>query len=138
MKVKYRDDGLIEIEQGEFFSVEDWREYQRIMLEILDAAEGRTYILTDFSKTQSFDPKIAGEFGGAKHLTHPRLGMLVLLGGNTLMNFALKVTEGRAQREGRNKRLRLHKDRERAENALLHQKKIEAIADADPDWNPEE
>lgn len=132
MTIKHRDDGLIEVRHEDFFSMDDWREYQAMMLTLLDAAEQRLYILSDFSRTPTFDPALAREMGTAQHLAHPRLGLLVLLGGNTLSNFALQVTEGRAERNGHHARLRIHTDRQRALATLRQQKALDANRNGSP------
>jgi hypothetical protein len=124
--VEHRDDGIIGvITEDKNFTMEHWAEYQRVMLELLDDADEQIYILSDFRAIQLFASKLIYEVGTAKHLTHDKLGMLVLLGGNALTNFTLKMTEARATREDRNTKMRLHTEYTRAVNTLLHFRKIQ-------------
>jgi len=115
------EDGIISVivDENEF-TMEHWAEYQRIMLDLLDKADEKLYILGDFRKATKFDPKLLYEAGTAEHLTHENLGLLVLLGSNAMANFALKMTEVRATRDQRAGKMRLHMDYGRAIDTLKH------------------
>ena len=93
-------------------------------MEILDASDKQVYVLSDFSDIESFAKEIVPEVGTAPHLTHPNLGMIVLLGGNALQNFILQITNNRARRESRDTKMRVHSDYDRAVETLLHFRKI--------------
>ena len=124
--IKPMEDGIISvITNPTDFQMEHWTEYQRVMLDLLDNAEEKLYILADFRKLTKFDPKILQVAGTAQHLTHENLGMLVLLGGNAMANFALKMTEVRAERDHRGDKMRLHMDYTRAIDTLRHFKAIQ-------------
>jgi hypothetical protein len=90
------------------------------MLELLNATENRLYILSNFVKIESFSREIVPQVGTAPHLTHPKLGMLVLLGGNALQNFVMQLTQLRARQANRDSNLRVHTDRSRALEVLTH------------------
>ena len=123
--VKQLDKQIIEIYYKGEVSYDTWVSYQDRLLEELDKVDHKLYILSNFSDITLFDPKIAKEVGTAKHLTHPNLGLIVLLGGNVLMNFILQLTANRAQKEEKSTRVRIHKDYKRALEALTHQRNIE-------------
>lgn len=114
-KVEEIDKQIVRIHQVvPHFTKEMWQQYQEMILKLLEDSEKQLYILSDFQEMQSFDPEIASEVGTAKHLSHPKLGMIVLLGGNTLSNFILVLTENRATRTKKSDTLRIHKDYDRA------------------------
>lgn len=114
------DDGIIEISHEGHFSDADWQEYKALMMELLDAAEGKICILSNFSKSVSFDKHLVKEVGTAKHLGHPNLGFLILLGGNSLHNFVFSLTESRAMQENKNIKMKIERDRQRALDTLRH------------------
>lgn len=129
-EVKTLDSGIIEvIHEGEF-TIQNWRDYQETLLEMLDASSETLYILSNFSGTTIFAKEIVPEVGTARHLSHPRLGLIVLLGGNALQNFILALTEHRAQKQESSSRLRVHKDYDRAVEVLEYQRSIDRAAAA--------
>jgi hypothetical protein len=129
-KVEEIDDQIIRIQPEDSHVTKDmWQEYQRLQLELLENSDKRLYILSDFSNMESFDTKITSEVGTAKHLSHPNLGLIVLLGGSTLGNFIIMLTEHRASKQEKNDVLRVHKDYNRALEALRHHRDIQRESD---------
>jgi hypothetical protein len=114
------DDGIIEICYEGHFSAEDWEEYKVLMTKCLDEADGKICILSDFSKTPSFDAHLVKDVSTAKHLSHPNLGFLMLLGGNSLHNFIFSLASSRAMQENKDLKLRIERDREKALDTLRH------------------
>jgi len=123
--IKQLDEQIIEVYDSGALTYDDWGQYQKVMLDELNRVDHKLYILSNFADITHFDTKIAREAGTAKHLIHPNLGLIVLLGGSVLMNFILQITENRAQQEQKSTRLRIHKDYDRAIDALIHQRNIE-------------
>lgn len=126
LQQKTLDNGIIEISHVGIFTLEHWLEYKQTMIDLLDASDKKVYILSDFSKTERFDKEIVPEAGTAPHLTHPNLGLIVLLGGNALHNFILQITANRASKEERDSKMRVHKEYDRALETLEHFQKIQA------------
>lgn len=129
MQVTTSPEGLTELSFEGVFTVEMWKEYQQTLLRLLDESSERLYILSDFSNVTLIERGVIMEAGTAPHLTHPRLGMLVLLGGNVLQNFILELTEKRALRENRSDKMRVHHQRDRAVETLLHFRDIHRQVD---------
>lgn len=117
-EVKRLEDRIILVEHEGDFTYENWQEYQRVLLDLLDNSETNLYILSDFRKSTLFEPAIVAEAGTAKHLKHEKLGLIVLLGGDPLKNFVLAITENRAAQEKQSERLRIHYEYDRAMEAL--------------------
>lgn len=124
LKLEILPDGIVQVTHSGAFMVEDWRAYQEMLLEHLDSSDSPQYILTDFSQTARFDSGIVKEAGTARHLTHPNLGLIVLLGGNALHKFILQLTENRASKDNRGTKLRVQADRNRAIEMLHHFRSI--------------
>ncbi|HEX2908485.1 MAG TPA: hypothetical protein VHO69_16555 [Phototrophicaceae bacterium] len=127
-QLKQLKPGIIEVIYAGEFTLQDWAEYQELMLEQLNQSSGKLYILTNFLQTTRLDKEILPLVGSAKHLTHPNLGLIVLLGGNAFQNFILLLTENRAMKEEKGSRLRIHRDYDRALEMLEYQQTIEAKA----------
>ncbi len=121
-EIKALENGVLQVSHSGVFTVADWQEYQRLMLEQLDQTEQPLYILSDFRQTTSFHTEIIREVGTARHLIHPKLGLIVLLGGSSLTSFVLLLTEARALKENQSEKLRVHRDYHLAMQALLDAK----------------
>jgi hypothetical protein len=124
-------DGIVEIIHTGDLDAEDWQKYQDLVLEILDSHTEKVYILSNFSGSRQFQKNLISQFGTARHLTHPHLGMLTLLGGNALQNFLAKLTELRAAKAHRDSALRIHADRDRALEVLRHYRDIVRQTESD-------
>lgn len=114
------EDGIIEISHSGHFSADDWQEYQRLMIQVLDEASGKIGILSNFIKTESIDNQLIKDVGTAKHLSHPNLGFLMLLPGQPLHNLVLSLAESRAVQENKDLKMRIERDRDKALDTLRH------------------
>jgi len=123
-EVRQLDQQMIEIYSEGECTYKDWIEYQELVLEQLNLANHKLYILSNLSELTSFESKIVKEVGTAKHLTHPNLGFIVMVGGNKLMNFLLQVTENRAQQERSHERMRVLKNYDKALQTLNQQREM--------------
>lgn len=119
-EIKNFPTGIIQVIHEGYFTLDHWVEYKRIMMHLLDDADDKVYILSDFSRTERFDNRVILEAGTAPHLTHEKLGLIVLYGGSQLNNFVLQIAQNRAQRQNRHDKLRLHNDYEQAIQILLN------------------
>jgi hypothetical protein len=129
LKIQTLPDGIIEISHTGIFTIEHWRDYQKSMIDMLNASDKKLYILSDFSQTERFDKEIVPEAGTAPHLVHENMGLIVLLGGNALHNFILQLTQNRARKDDKDTKLRVHTDRDRALETLRHFRMIHANPD---------
>jgi|GEM_PF-7124800 len=125
MKFETLADGIIQITFEGILDAEQWRNYKKAIIEHLDNSTDLQFILTDLSQLEDVDKNIISEFGSAPHLTHEKLGFLVLLGGNAFQQFISKITEGNALRNHRAQRLRVHYDREGAMQWLYERRDLE-------------
>lgn len=125
-EVKTVGDQIIEIYGSGEATFENWQEYQQIMIHELHNATQTLYMLSNFSDITLFDSKIAKEVGKAKHLVHPNLGMLVLVGGNVLINFALQLAQNQAKQNDNASHLQVYKDYDQALKFLIFQRDAQA------------
>jgi hypothetical protein len=110
IKVNFLPDDLIEICVEDTIDDAEWQNYQDTIWNILEEREEKSYVIANFLNATKFSPALLSEFGTGRHLKHPRLGFIVLIGGNPLVNFALTYTEHNAS----NAPLRIHNDRDAA------------------------
>jgi hypothetical protein len=126
--VHFLPNDFIEVVMSDDINAEQWQEYQDTIWNLLEEREERGYILANFLHATKFSPDLLSQFGTARHLKHPRLGLIVLLGGSPLVNFALKFTEHNASKSGADIHLRIHKDREAALKVLIDRRELDSAA----------
>lgn len=126
--VHFIPNDLIEVVLSDAVGAAEWQEYQDTIWNLLEEREERGYILANFLHATKFSPELLSQFGTARHLKHPRLGLIVLLGGTPLVNFALKFTEHNAAKSQAGANLRIHKDRDAAIKVLLDRRELDSAA----------
>jgi hypothetical protein len=89
---------FVEIIITEILDAQTWHDYQDLVWNTLEHSLHKRYFLLNVTDLESVDPNIIKEFGTARHLKHPLLGCIVMLGSTSLQNFLLKMTETKAAR----------------------------------------
>lgn len=111
-------DDLIEViyePDGESFGATAWRAYKNLLLEKLNTAEQKLYILSNFTAVTTIDPNITKEFGSAEHLFHEKLGMIVIMAetDSPFHKFWVKIMELKGMASEYQGKLRADFSRER-------------------------
>lgn len=96
LRVQNLPGDIIEIIITDVFDAQMWHDYQDLVWNTLEQSLHRRYFLLNVTDLESVDPNIIKEFGTARHLKHPLLGCIVMLGSTSLQNFLLKMTETKA------------------------------------------
>lgn len=122
LKLNELPDGIVEIVVEGEFGPDAWKAYQDMVWDYLETHDEKCYFLLNAGSTVRVDPVILKEFGTARHLTHPRLGLIALLGTNALQQFILKLTENTAKQQNRAQGLRIHTNRDAALDVLQKHK----------------
>ncbi|GEM_PF-1931419 len=128
LTVEEMENQLISVKNEGEFTHRLWNEYQVIVMNLLDSAERPLYILSDFTETTGFEKTILPHIGSDLHFSHPKLGLIVLVGGSVLINFLLVVAENRATKEQQSQKMRVSRDRNEAVKTLRHYRDIAGIA----------
>lgn len=125
IKIKLITPQIMEINLYGDLTHDKWLNYQGVVSNILNKSNKKLYILSDFTKVNSFDSQFA-EIDTIDYLSHPKLGFNSLLCQCMVMSFMLKLSETRLQKQGNLLPVRVYKSHDAALEALRQEYKAEA------------